>query len=80
MNTDGVQSGWLSPENLNGFGSQVNDWITSSTERFQAGDVVILHSQTLHFTNPNISGTYRISADTRWQPYDHEWDPKIKIK
>jgi len=32
------------------------------------GDIAIFGMDLLHSTVPNVSGTFRLSCDTRWQP------------
>jgi hypothetical protein len=44
----------------------------------QAGDVVILHPELMHMSAANISGSIRLSCDTRWQPESGARDPRFR--
>ena len=44
----------------------------------QAGDVVILHPGVMHMSAANISGSIRLSCDTRWQPRCGARDPRFR--
>ena len=45
----------------------------------QAGDVVILHPDVMHMSATNVSGSIRLSCDTRWQPALDPRDPCFTV-
>ena len=45
----------------------------------QAGDVVILHPEVMHMSAANVSGSIRLSCDTRWQPAGDARNPRFKF-
>lgn len=49
-------------------------WLTTD---YRAGDLMLFHAQTMHGSLDNVSGTLRLSADTRFQlasqPADERW-------
>ena len=78
VGTDGTQSGWLTDDGAklekNVSDSCCIDWRTAD---FEPGDVLVLHQDLLHMTACNSSDNYRISCDTRWQPWGHNANPKL---
>ncbi len=48
------------------------DWVGG---RFSAGDVLILHSLTVHAASPNTSNQLRMAVDCRFQSYDRPINP-----
>lgn len=58
--SDGAESGWLSPEALQGLDLP---WTKGN---FSMGDVVLLGLDTLHQTLPNLTNSWRLSVEVRW--------------
>jgi len=75
---DGTSSGWVAdrPEILERkYG--VLPWTTTN---FQAGDVCVINLDVLHVSSTNVTSRYRLSCDTRWQPFHHPRDPRLDIR
>ncbi|KAJ3031029.1 UNVERIFIED_CONTAM: hypothetical protein HDU68_006867 [Siphonaria sp. JEL0065] len=87
---DGTDSGWVTQfpdqiEELYGIGRAAEggeepgriEWVTRD---FEMGDVVIFGLDLLHMTLNNVTNSWRVSCETRWQPTGDAYPPFFHSK
>lgn len=81
VGADGTASGWLTDD-----GSRLGTFLAAPpgpcgidwrAGAFEEGDLVVLHQDVLHMTACNTADSFRVSCDTRWQPYADPANPKL---